>query len=375
MYGLVLGGGGAKGAYQIGVWKALNELKIDVGIVCGTSVGALNGAFFAQKQYKRSYEMWANIKMEDVFEGDEEVFQGINEIFKEKSFHVGFKFVEKLYKNIIGAKGLDITPLRKMVDEYLDEDKLRKSEIDFGFVTISISDKKVLRLYKDDVPNGQLKEYLLGSAMVPGFSQDEHSDKKFIDGGVYDNFPIKMVYDKGYKKIIGVSLFQTKFKGYKDADVIYIAPSMNLGNFLFFDKDKAVDNIEMGYLDALKAFDKVYGFNYYFENVPSKEKAFKIISSIPYEDKVKITKLVMKIELENERMFYEKVIPKIAKELDVLPNQPYSDIIVKCMEKILESKKEKSVQLLDFKKEVRGIKNDSFKGKLEVYNLILKSYK
>jgi NTE family protein len=375
MYGLVLGGGGAKGAYQIGVWKALNELKIDVGIVCGTSVGALNGAFFAQKQYKRSYEMWANIKMEDVFEGDEEVFQGINEIFKEKSFHVGFKFVEKLYKNIIGAKGLDITPLRKMVDEYLDEDKLRKSEIDFGFVTISISDKKVLRLYKDDVPNGQLKEYLLGSAMVPGFAQDEHSDKKFIDGGVYDNFPIKMVYDKGYKKIIGVSLFQTKFKGYKDADVIYIAPSMNLGNFLFFDKDKAVDNIEMGYLDALKAFDKVYGFNYYFENVPSKEKAFKIISSIPYEDKVKITKLVMKIELENERMFYEKVIPKIAKELDVLPNQPYSDIIVKCMEKILESKKEKSVQLLDFKKEVRGIKNDSFKGKLEVYNLILKSYK
>ena len=43
-YGLVLEGGGAKGAYQIGAWKALKEAGVRIRAVAGTSVGALNGA-------------------------------------------------------------------------------------------------------------------------------------------------------------------------------------------------------------------------------------------------------------------------------------------------------------------------------------------
>ena len=47
-YGLVLAGGGVRGAYQIGVWKALKELKIKVSAVSGVSIGAVNGALFVQ---------------------------------------------------------------------------------------------------------------------------------------------------------------------------------------------------------------------------------------------------------------------------------------------------------------------------------------
>ena len=43
-YSLVLEGGGAKGAYQIGAWKALKEAGVKINAVAGTSVGALNGA-------------------------------------------------------------------------------------------------------------------------------------------------------------------------------------------------------------------------------------------------------------------------------------------------------------------------------------------
>ena len=43
-YGLVLDGGGARGAYQIGAWKALREAGVKIEAVAGTSVGALNGA-------------------------------------------------------------------------------------------------------------------------------------------------------------------------------------------------------------------------------------------------------------------------------------------------------------------------------------------
>ena len=50
-YGLVLEGGGAKGAYQIGAWKALKEAGIRIKGIAGTSVGALNGALIAMDEF------------------------------------------------------------------------------------------------------------------------------------------------------------------------------------------------------------------------------------------------------------------------------------------------------------------------------------
>ena len=49
-YGLVLEGGGAKGAYQIGAWKALKEAGVKINAVAGTSVGALNGALICMDE-------------------------------------------------------------------------------------------------------------------------------------------------------------------------------------------------------------------------------------------------------------------------------------------------------------------------------------
>ena len=55
---IVLSGGGAKGAYEIGVWKALRKLSINYDIVCGTSVGALNGVLMVQKDYFKALKLW-----------------------------------------------------------------------------------------------------------------------------------------------------------------------------------------------------------------------------------------------------------------------------------------------------------------------------
>ena len=66
--GIVLSGGGARGSYQIGVWKALNKLKIKYDVVTGTSVGALNGLLFVQKDYKKAYKIWKNIGYDFLFD-------------------------------------------------------------------------------------------------------------------------------------------------------------------------------------------------------------------------------------------------------------------------------------------------------------------
>ena len=57
-YGLVLDGGGARGAYQIGAWKALTEAGVKVNAVAGTSVGALNGALICMGDVKSAEEIW-----------------------------------------------------------------------------------------------------------------------------------------------------------------------------------------------------------------------------------------------------------------------------------------------------------------------------
>lgn len=61
-YGLVLAGGGGKGGYEIGVWKALRESKtLSIGAVSGTSVGALNAALYMTGDYDMAENIWLNI--------------------------------------------------------------------------------------------------------------------------------------------------------------------------------------------------------------------------------------------------------------------------------------------------------------------------
>lgn len=368
MYGLVFSGGGAKGAYQVGVWKALNELEIEASCVCGTSVGALNGAFYAQRKYEEAYEMWSNISMDSVFDGDHELFKGIDHVFKEGKIQSSLKLIEQAYKNVVGHKGMDITPLRQIIDAHLDENVLRNSGIDFGFVTLSLNDRKVLRLFASDIDQGNLKYYLMGSAMVPGFTQDKDFSIKFADGGLVDNFPVKMVYDKGYRKIIAVNLFTKKFKGYKDAEVIYIRPHSSLGNFLYFEKDRALDNIELGYLDALKAFDKLEGFEYYFYNTYTEEEVVDSIHNMKLEEKSMLCELVLHKELLHERMFYEKVLPKMFSQLGLKQEHSYKDLITKAFEKVLRESDIKQVQKIDFKKQLEATE---FEEELQSYNVLL----
>ena len=63
---IVLAGGGSRGAYQLGVWKALREMGVDYQLVTGTSVGALNGTLMVQQDYEKACQVWENITSEDI---------------------------------------------------------------------------------------------------------------------------------------------------------------------------------------------------------------------------------------------------------------------------------------------------------------------
>ena len=60
-YGLVLEGGGARGAFQIGAWRALREAGIRIRGVSGVSVGALNGALICMDDLEKAENIWENM--------------------------------------------------------------------------------------------------------------------------------------------------------------------------------------------------------------------------------------------------------------------------------------------------------------------------
>lgn len=123
---VTLSGGGTKGSYEVGVWRALKEQGIDYQIVTGTSIGSINGVFMASGEYERAFELWDTIKMENMMEDGINLTETIEGMLEQKD--AIRPFLKKYVKN----KGADISPFNEFIEKMVDEEALRNSEIDFA---------------------------------------------------------------------------------------------------------------------------------------------------------------------------------------------------------------------------------------------------
>ncbi len=254
---LVLSGGGAKGSYQYGVWKALKKLNIKFDIVTGTSIGAVNGAMMVLDNFKETGELWEKLTTKDIFYLDYDLRTKEGK----KNFYVN------VAKSFISDGGIDTTKMEEIFRKYIDEDKLRKSDIDYGIVTYSFTKKKPALLVKKDIPDGKLIDYIVASATCfPVVKPKQIGDEIFLDGGYYDNMPIDLAVKMGANEIIAVDLKAIGIKKKNDTKipVKIIQPSSDMGSFLSFTRKEALYRIALGYNDTLKAFGKLDGDKYSF---------------------------------------------------------------------------------------------------------------
>ena len=250
---LVLAGGGSRGSYHIGVWKALRELGVGFDIVTGTSVGALTGGIIAQGDFETAERVFSSITDEDVIALPEE--KRLAEITE---------FVAHVAK----TGGVDVSPLAKLVSGCIDEEKVRASGIKFGLITIRLDGLTPLEITLDEMPKGTLVDYMLASAaFFPGFEPKDIGGERFVDGGSFNNLPIGLAEDLGATDIIAVDLeaigVMRPYSG--GLPVRYIRSYWPLGNIVKFDAESAVRNIRLGYLDTMKAFRRLEGYAYSFE--------------------------------------------------------------------------------------------------------------
>ena len=102
MIGLVLEGGGARGSYHIGAYKAILEEGIHIDGITGTSIGSLNGAMIVQGDFDICSDLWENVSYSMVINENDEEMQKFQQLkFKREDIKT---LIEKL-KVIIGERG------------------------------------------------------------------------------------------------------------------------------------------------------------------------------------------------------------------------------------------------------------------------------
>lgn len=336
MYGLVLEGGGAKGAYHIGAYKAIMDMGIEIGGIAGTSVGALNGAMLVQGGYEKAVELWSNMTYSRVIDASDEAIEKIKKgkLGKEDIINLADKV-----KGILNDKGIDITPLRELLNEVIDEEAIRNSGKDFAIVTVSLTDLKPLELYIKDIPEGKLIDYIIASANFPGFKSEKIDGKKFIDGGLYNNLPINLLSHKGYKDIIAVRTHGPgRLKKIDDSglNIVYISPVDDLGKTLEFESETAVRDMELGYYDGLKALKGLKGYKYYIEGKCDEEYFMNEFLNFGEEKIIQICKALGIEGVPYRRALFEFIIPKISMLVGTGKENDYEDIVIRFLESLAE---------------------------------------
>lgn len=241
-WGLVLNGGGGKGAYQIGVFKALFEHKICdyITAVSGTSSGALNSALFVHGDIDVAIKAWESISTESFWQISPDFSEGI----------------------------LTRDGLINIFDEYIDFDKIRMSDrtvyatvTDFGPNDETKGTVKYIRLnYR---PIDEIRNILLASSAIPIIYAPVRIDGNICrDGGLEDNMPISPLYIEGIRHFIVVGLSEETeipYEKYPDAEFILIRPEESIGDFitgtLDFSKSGAKTRMELGYIDAIRRLE------------------------------------------------------------------------------------------------------------------------
>lgn len=258
-YALILAGGGTRGAYQVGAWKALKDLEINVKAVMGTSIGSLNGALILQDDVEAMIDLYKNMEITSMMEINEKVDTSRN-LFD-------FKNLKPLLSEYISHKGINNEPLRKTINKYVDVEKIYKSKMDFGLVTYSLDNKAPLQLYKEQISKDEFVDFLLASSCLPIFKAQKIGKSEYVDGAFYDNIPINMAIEKGYKNIIVIDINGTGFNRRlvdKNVYLKVISPKEKLGGTMNFNKDRMKKNMALGYLDTMRSFNKMQGHIYYF---------------------------------------------------------------------------------------------------------------
>lgn len=261
--GLCLSGGGAKGPYEIGVLQALQELGIfsQIDAISGASIGAVNAVFSATTPLEKVKYIWTHIPK--------------NPLPREKSL------VERERSGQLKYMERGIYTLQRLDEILLDNIDFEKPLEKDVFISVSESGEKntgfieLFRSYVNhyvlhnsrshyvnlkDVDQQMARDVIEASCSIPiVFPPRVINDKKYYDGGVFDNTPVQPLIDSGCDEIIVIDIgFTINRKNYQklypDTSFHVLISKKDLGDTLDFTDQHSEEIYQYGYEEGLEFF-------------------------------------------------------------------------------------------------------------------------
>ena len=299
LIGLAFEGGGGKGAYQIGVWKALHEIGLDKKIhaVSGTSVGALNACLFAYGDYALAEDIWLNLTDDIVFSNYPKnqlslhkrfynsvyTREGLGKILKRIDFNLLKEKSISCYAAALRVnKNLDLEEISekegkripedtknnmffKLINNGLDSFVLKNSGNPIGNSLLAISDSGQVQYFRlKDYSEEEQKDILLASSAIPIlFPNVCINGNYYIDAGLKDNLPFAPLYKMGCRHIVLIHCNRDSViekNDYHDATIYDIIPQKNQHGYagmLDFSQEGIKRRIQQGYEETKCNLDKL----------------------------------------------------------------------------------------------------------------------
>jgi NTE family protein len=191
---LVLPGGGGRGAYQVGVAKAIKEKGIQFDLAFGTSIGGLNATMIAQGHLERLEHLWCTLKANDIFH---------------------LPSASMIGRLVLGHKLglLDTSPLEGLLRRELDLQALKQSRTKIGLCTTDLCSLETKLITIDDVMStNELVDVLMATSAIPMAFPPRHIHGAglWVDGGLVRNTPMEMAIQLGADEIFMVLLHPEK---------------------------------------------------------------------------------------------------------------------------------------------------------------------
>lgn len=253
-FGLILSGGGARGAYQVGVWKAIKELNLPVRLkaVAGVSIGAVNGALIIQelasgrKDFTR--DRWQEASPGAIFSALPDHLESLE---WSHYFQLGLDTL-KHFK-------VRIEPFKKRMFEDTQETLIRESGIRLVIAAWNLGKIRTEVFRLEDIPEGKLAQYIVASASFPAFGPEKIGTQYYLDGGIGNNLPLQLIMDDPdieWGLAVDVASFlryrPSQFlieNRYKDR-VFFIRPGRSIPSPADFSREAAQEMLEVGYSDG-----------------------------------------------------------------------------------------------------------------------------
>lgn len=264
--GLVLAGGGGRGAFEIGVWQALHERGLDARFthVSGTSVGALSAALFAQGDIEIAKKTWSNISnfmiLSPNIMGDASLYfdagkkpQGLDAYMHRRQNDGG----------LFSREGL-----AHIINSVIDFNRIAHSRVKCYATCYEIGSARARAFSLNGMKRESIISVLLASSAIPGiFPKETVEGLDYYDGGLADNVPVMPLFLDNADKALVVHLSpqghvpQGSCPGMRLYEICP-PPFMesNIRSTLDFDPRSAADRMEIGYKSAMEEMNAMENF-------------------------------------------------------------------------------------------------------------------